>query len=115
MTRNAYGRFTPVDGATREFTATSRRADSRQVEVEDRSMPRNEQRAPRTVKRRRRLMSELMEQKDDVHTDECLALLGSFMKVKDRKARAEIIKLAERCAYFDAGGIVVFGQESQGK
>lgn len=54
-----------------------------------------------------------MEKKDGVYTDECLALLANFMKVTDRKARAEIIKFAERCAYFDPGGIVDFGRESE--
>jgi hypothetical protein len=58
-------------------------------------------------------MSNLMEKKDGVYTDECLALLANFMKVRDRKARAEIIKFAERCAYFDPGGIVDFGRESE--
>jgi len=49
-----------------------------------------------------------MDQRDDIYSDECLLLLATFMKVKDRKARAEIIKFAARCAHFDRGGIVTF-------
>jgi hypothetical protein len=50
---------------------------------------------------------------DDVYTDECLGLLSLFMKIKDRKARAEIIRFAERCVYFDGGGVVDFGQSRE--
>lgn len=35
-----------------------------------------------------RSMSGLTKQKDDLYSDECLALLTNFMKVRDRKARA---------------------------
>jgi len=35
--------------------------------------------------------------------DESLRLVAAFMKVKDEKARSEIIKLAERCAQFEPG------------
>ncbi|QOZ32343.1 hypothetical protein [Bradyrhizobium sp. CCBAU 53421] len=48
----------------------------------------------------------------DVHSDECLALLASFMRGRDRKARAEIVRFAQRCAYFEPGGIVSFGFEA---
>jgi hypothetical protein len=32
--------------------------------------------------------------------DESLQLVRAFMKVRDIKARAEILRLAERCAWF---------------
>lgn len=35
--------------------------------------------------------------------DESLRLVAAFMKVKDEKARSEIIKLAERCAQCEPG------------
>lgn len=34
--------------------------------------------------------------------DDSLRLVAIFMKLKDKKARTEILKLAERCAWFDA-------------
>jgi hypothetical protein len=34
--------------------------------------------------------------------DDSLRLVAIFMKLKDKKARAEILRLAERCAWFDA-------------
>ncbi|UPK38264.1 hypothetical protein IVB18_14030 [Bradyrhizobium sp. 186] len=40
-------------------------------------------------------------------------LLATFMKVRDRKARAEIVKFAERCSHFDRGGVVAFGQNAR--
>jgi hypothetical protein len=42
-----------------------------------------------------------------------LMLLATFLKVRDRKTRAEIVKFAQRCADFEPGGIVSFGLESQ--
>lgn len=38
----------------------------------------------------------------DQMIDESLRLVAIFMKLSDKKARAEILKLAERCAWFDA-------------
>ncbi|WP_194458752.1 hypothetical protein [Bradyrhizobium sp. CCBAU 53421] len=55
-----------------------------------------------------------LEQRDDVYTDECLLLLATFIKVKDRKSRAEIIRFAERFAFFDHG-IVAFDVNSHGR
>ncbi|WP_456666462.1 hypothetical protein [Bradyrhizobium sp. USDA 3240] len=57
-------------------------------------------------------MEDAARAKGEVHSDECLALLASFMRVRDRKARAEIVKFAQRCAYFESGGIVSFGLET---
>lgn len=34
--------------------------------------------------------------------EDSLRLVAIFMKLKDEKARAEILRLAERCAWFDA-------------
>jgi hypothetical protein len=39
---------------------------------------------------------------NDQIIDESLRLVAIFMKLKDEKARAEILRLAERCAWFDA-------------
>ena len=50
--------------------------------------------------------------RDEVSSDECLVLLASFMRVRDRKARAEIVKFAQRYADFKSGGIVSFGLET---
>ena len=50
--------------------------------------------------------------RDEVSSDECLVFLASFMRVRDRKARAEIVKFAQRCADFKSGGIVSFGLET---
>ena len=47
----------------------------------------------------------------DISADECLALLARFIKVKDRKARAAIIDLADRHAHFDQGGVVAFNRD----
>ncbi|PDT69815.1 hypothetical protein CO675_38165 [Bradyrhizobium sp. C9] len=55
------------------------------------------------------LMSGAARARHEVSSDECLVLLASFMRVRDRKARAEIVKLAQRCADFESGGIVSFG------
>lgn len=58
------------------------------------------------------LVEDAARAKDGVHSDECLVLLASFMRVRDRKARDEIVKFAQRCAYFGSGGIVSFGLET---
>ena len=47
----------------------------------------------------------------DVSADECLALLACFIKVKDRKARAAILRLAERYAHFDQIGVAAFNHD----
>lgn len=41
-------------------------------------------------------------------SNDCASLFAAFVQVRDRKARAEIIKLAERCSFFDDIGIVQF-------
>ncbi len=47
----------------------------------------------------------------EISADECLALLACFIKVKDRKARAAILHLAERYAHCDQVGVVSFGSD----
>ena len=58
------------------------------------------------------LMGGAARARGEVGSDECLVLLASFMRVRDRKARAEIVKFAQRCADFEPGGIVSFGLET---
>ena len=52
----------------------------------------------------------LVERNERKRIDEAIRLVAAFMRVRDRKARAEIIKLAEQCAAVDPGeSIVRFG------
>jgi hypothetical protein len=50
-----------------------------------------------------------MARNETTHVEECAILIETFMKVKDRKARSKILRLAGQCAYFDGGGIISFG------
>ena len=49
----------------------------------------------------------LVKRNERKRIDDAIRLVAAFMRVGDRKARAEIIKLAEQCAAFDPGESIV--------
>lgn len=46
-------------------------------------------------------------------TDDCLRLLDVFVRVRDRKSRAQIIKFAQRFSFFDDIGMLHFNSLEQ--
>jgi len=54
---------------------------------------------------------EMVRQSDDrsnVRTEECLRLMAAFVALKDRKARATLVKLAEEYAAFESDSLLTF-------
>lgn len=51
----------------------------------------------------------------DASSDECSRLMSAFVALKERKARAELIRLAEGYAASQFGGLVTFRPQDDGE